>query len=745
MDGNMAKRRMGAGVLMACLLCLLSLAPLPVTSAESGTEDLLYIDGRVIGYTSNGVDNHSRQWSIEEGQWTSLVLECQQCSAELDLAGVVHQVTSQITVQSNANGTATLNMYSPLSETVRYSLIETIEESFPSVRPAPLEEREQRVLEYCFNTTECIQPSKGHLDGIPFGEYSSQHFVTGVHEQVGTEYVAFSIAGGDTLELQVMHATDGMTVSVYSQNSSAETHHELTLVLAQGLNASESGESGLWHFDESGRVLVKIEASVADTGWAIKTMRYSDNSSVQLIENPHNLNLVGHHSTSATLAMNETQKFTFQPLYFDTSIRTDQLVGGTWILGSELNITTDPAYVFYPYPNISAVRVHLLSPVHYVTVQVEDFSDLGSGLEAPSVRPLSRLSDNSSWPSMSLDSGTIEGEMTLSIHDTADVYKLEVDGWVESEHLVRFTLESMNIEQFELEIWSMDQETWEVIDSRRSTFSNGKIQASLEVGPGTHFLRVALVDATNSTPHPWGEESPSLTYLLSSSYSIIDEGEEPYFPPDENAEKWGVRARFFLGSLFLLPVLYFGLLQYRNLKTAREFSMKSEQLAWFKSLLDSGETTPKQSRANLARALQAVTLLSWDEANSAWGKPDLDYRTDTVAMAVWKLDERIAKSKGAIPLMVGIHIVEGHWDLAALRFDAPVGQAWNVENVEPRFLNRGEEVFLDTMANGNRTFIMAEINGTASVVDIELNGRMNGEPSAVRIPSTLHIQSLEEE
>ena len=67
MDGNMAKRRMGAGVLMACLLCLLSLAPLPVTSAESGTEDLLYIDGRVIGYTSNGVDNHSRQWSIEEG------------------------------------------------------------------------------------------------------------------------------------------------------------------------------------------------------------------------------------------------------------------------------------------------------------------------------------------------------------------------------------------------------------------------------------------------------------------------------------------------------------------------------------------------------------------------------------------------------------------------------------------------------------------------------------------------------
>jgi len=745
MDDNMSMRRMGAGVLMACLLCILSLAPVPFTSAESGTDDSVYIDGRVVGYMSNGVDNHSRQWSIGEGQWTSLVLECQQCSAEIDLAGVIHQVTSKITVQSNSNGTATLNLYSPLTETVRYSLIETIDESFPSVRPAPSENVVQRDLEYCVNVTECIQATKGHLDGIPFGEYSSQHFATGVLEEVGTEYIAFSMTGGDTLELQVMHATNDIAVSVYYQNSSSEVHHELTLVQPQGLNASESGENGLWHFDETGRALVKIDGSIANTAWAIKTMRYTENTSLQLIENPHELILVGHHLTLATLAINETQKFTFQPLYLDATIRIDQLVGASWIFGDELNISTDPPFVFYPYPNISAVRVHLLSPVHYVTVQVDDFSDLDSGLEAPSVRPLSRLSENTSWPIMNLDSGPIEGEMTLSIHDTADVYKLEVNGWFESKHLVQFTLESMAIEQFELEVWSMDQDSWEVIDSRRSTFSNGKIQASLELGPGTHFLRVALVDATNSTPHPWGEDAPSLTYLLSSSYSLLDEGEEPYFPPDENAEKWGVRARFFLGSLFLLPVLYLGVSQYRNAKSAREMSTKSEQLAWFKSQLDSGEVTPKQSRANLTKALQTVTLLSWDEANSTWGKPDLDYRTDNVAMAVWKLDSRIAKSEGAIPLMVGVHIIEGNWDLAALRFDAPVGQPWNVEHVEPRFLNRGEEVFLDTMVKGNRTFIMAELHGTAAAVDVELNGRMDGKPSAIRVPSTLRILDLEEE
>lgn len=741
----MSKRRMSTGVFLACLLCILSFSPVPFVSAENEDGDDIHTDGRITGYSSNGVDNHSRQWTIDEGHWTSLVLECQQCTAEMNLAGTTYQSTDALTVQAAASGNVTLSIHSPVEENVYYSLIESINESFPTVRPAPSEAVEIQTVEYCSNITECIQPTKGHLDGVPNGEYSSHDFITGVHEQSGSEYVVFNVESGDTLELQAMHATNDLEISVYFQSNSSETLHDNELIQSQGISATMNGDNGHWFFNESGRVVVKIEASLAGTAWAIKTMRYAHNASLQLTESLEHMHFVGHHFTTVMLTMNDTETFTFEPLFTNTSITVDQLIGGTWILGAEKNITSNTAYTFYPYPNISAVRVHFESPVHYVDLMVEDFSDINSGLEAPSVRPLSLQSDNTSWPLMNLELGPVEGQMTLAVHDTADVYRLEVNGWEESEHLIRFTLESISIEQFELEVWNMDQESWEVIDSRRSVYSNGKIQASLEVGPGTHFLRVAIVDSTNSTPHPWGEDAPAIAYFLSSTYLEIDEGEEPYFPPDENAQKWGVRARFFLGSLFLLPVLYFGLVQYRNSKMAREFSMKSEQLSWYKSQLDSGETTPKQSRASLARALQAVTLLSWDEANSAWGKPDLDYRTDTLAMAVWKLDQRIAKSEGATPLMVGIHIVEGNWDLAALRFDAPVGQAWNVENVEPRFLNRGEEVFLDTMANGNRTFIMVEISGTANTVDVELNGRMDGEPTAARIPSTLQIKSFEEE
>jgi hypothetical protein len=39
---------------------------------------------------------------------------------------------------------------------------------------------------------------------------------------------------------------------------------------------------------------------------------------------------------------------------------------------------------------------------------------------------------------------------------------------------------------------------------------------------------------------------------------------------------------------------------------------------------------------------------------------------------------------------------------------------------------------------------MVEIEGDSSTVDIELNGRMNGQASAARIPTTLNVHNEEE-
>ena len=88
-------------------------------------------------------------------------------------------------------------------------------------------------------------------------------------------------------------------------------------------------------------------------------------------------------------------------------------------------------------------------------------------------------------------------------------------------------------------------------------------------------------------------------------------------------------------------------------------------------------------------------------------------------------------------MVIGVHVLNGTWDLAALRFDAPDGAAYEVVHVEPRFLYQGEEVFLDTMAAGHRTYLIVELRGDATSVDVELNGRIENQPMAARIPETL--------
>ena len=174
-------------------------------------------------------------------------------------------------------------------------------------------------------------------------------------------------------------------------------------------------------------------------------------------------------------------------------------------------------------------------------------------------------------------------------------------------------------------------------------------------------------------------------------------------------------------------------------------STKTEQLAWFKQQMDTGEIEPNTLRKTLDKSLQAIAQLDWATACTTWGPTDGEHRTDGIAMAAWVLDQRLAKSENTLPVMVGIHVIEGLWELAALRFDAPEGEAYTIKRVEPRFLHRGEEIFLDTMSEGNITFLTVELSGSATSVDIEMNGRCDGVPSAARMPQSLVMNAHEEE
>ena len=738
MDGDNGDYSTFVAICLAMLLTLLLTTPLSSASEDSTASNETVSDGRITGFQSDPSETYVREWTMTEGQWFSISLDCSGCEAQVTLDGVTTSTTSVLSLQAMTNTSVELSITSTEQEFVSYSLVQNIDENYPTIRPAPSESLELHEIQRCDNILECLNPNRGNLFSIGYGEYSGSQFLRGILQQDTPEYVPINVSAGDSLELQLMHATADVSFSVYFQNQTSEILKNQSFEQTNALTANVISNSKFWYFPEDGRVLLKLESESMDTAWVLKVSLFNDDANT-FIQDYEDLKIVGHYSTSATIEMNDTQKFTLHSALTNSTVRIDQLVSGSWISGEFQTLSSEQENVFYPYPNISAARFIVESEVHWIEIHVGTFDDINSGEEAPSYLPSSASTENSSWPLMPLQSGQLEGQLTLSIHDTADVYRIEIEGWDESEHLVKILVEGAHLEVLQLELWSIEQETWVDEDARAVTLANGKIQTVLEMSHGTHFFRISLLDSANHTEHQWGEDVPSVPYFISSIYTLIDEGNEPYFPPDEQAVKWGTIARFFLGSLFLVPVLIFGVQLYLRKKSAENLLLKTEQLAWFKQQMDSGETTPQQSRKSLTKALHAVTMLEWEDANKTWGLNDLEYRTENVAIAVWKLDQRIAKQQEAIPLMVGVHILEGNWDLAALRFDAPVGEAWNIELVEPRFLHRGEEVFLDTMAKGNKTFIMAELSGNARAVDIELNGRMDGEASAARIPTTLSL------
>jgi hypothetical protein len=120
------------------------------------------------------------------------------------------------------------------------------------------------------------------------------------------------------------------------------------------------------------------------------------------------------------------------------------------------------------------------------------------------------------------------------------------------------------------------------------------------------------------------------------------------------------------------------------------------------------------------------------------------YNTGELDLAVWTLDERIA-SKGGLPFVLGIHISEGVWENTGLRIEAPEGSLWTVVDVKPKLLYRDDEIFLDQLNKGSRTFIQIEIIGNGSGIELALSGVVDSNPCGVKTNKKMLIDCWNEE
>ena len=675
----------------------------------------------------------THEWDIVSGNWYSIQTNCLSCTSELFINDVMIQ-SEQINYsgQINENGKLRLVIDNPQAENFAISAIVDVTDNHPNTRPGPQTEIQLSSVYHCNELDHCIDKQSPILAGLQPPNQTIQS-INGVLESQQKDHFGFAVTQGQTIELNLEHVNSDIEIKSYFQNETNEFEIVNNLTSDSTSNSKANPNLIYVNINEDGRLIISVSSETVDTIWSVGIIVHnqSQTSVIQLTEGKE---ILGHATKTIVIEMNDTTAINLQPNIFDVNYTYQSLVNSEWIFSGNGVLINDVDNFIFPLPGSTATMLTISANVFHIDLTSTNFDDINSGLEAPSLPPILASTNNSSWPVLDVQGPNRIGEFTHSVGDSSDVYRIEIDAWEDSIHFVKIDIEG-DINSFEIELIEKDQNDWSEVESKTKTITLGKLTVALELSRGTHFFRISMLNATTNTA--WGEYSEPTKYTIITTYELVDEGEEPWFPPDENAKKWGNVARWFMGILFLVPALYLAIAQIRKKNYAKEMSSKKQRLQWLKSRLDEG-ISPKQNRRELAKSLDAVATLDWDDACQTWGEADIYYRTENVAIACWRLDPRIAEDSESWPIIVGIYIVSGSWEIAALRLDSPEGQAWEIKSVTPRFLHGGYEVFLDTMLEGNKTFLSLELVGSANSVDIELNGRLNGEPFACRAAKTLY-------
>ena len=728
----------GKGERRAVVLVLLLLLLAVPAGAQTNQPIQLDEGASVIELTSGQVQQV--QFTVAPQTAAVLSWSCASCDVEVDEhdADLVIEAHGDrmLSVQANQSDILTLTFTADSSEDVEVLLFNNVSTSMNTQRPAPGAPTEVATPVECASAMACLTANDQHLFAVPGTNELAT--ISGMVKANTHHHVSFNVSLGDTIEWQWMATTNALTVEFFHQTETSETLIDVVHNTDAPTVWSASAPHGEhWTSPADGRFIARLTTQAPTAFWVTHVVHHPLVSVQSLMES--NLTsgavILGHENITAPFSWDDVHELTVKAVHHPLAFSVDQLLNGAWVDGSTQILQPGAPMKVYPYPDVSAGRIKVTdAPVFMLEASIRSFDDL-SGLEAPSYRPTDFASDNASWPVINLTKAT-PGELTLAVHDTTDTYRLVVDGWSESIHFVQFVVEG-DVTGLEIQLWDIDQNTGEVLATDITRPVGEQLRIGLQVGRGTHYLQLRFQNASEATPHLWGEEVPSRTYTLRPAYTLIDEGDEPWYPPSEDAVFWGGVARWFMGFLFLLPVVYLMVHIKRSQAFAASVAAKKERLSWYITRLDSGESTPKQARMDMSKALRAVAELDWNEGLEAWGPKRLEHRTEDIALAIWSVDNRLATQEEAWPVVVGVHVLNGTWDLAALRFDAPEGQGFEVAHVEPRFLFQGEEVFLDTMGPGHRTYLIVELVGPAQRVDVELNGRMDGQPFAARVPETL--------
>ena len=740
MGGRNTRHRTGLFLLSVLILC-----QLPLNTHADESPIVFVIDERVQMITLDAGTSYDISESVTEGDVISVAVGCDFCSVSIEENGSVTTSTSIATVVASGTGLANISISSAETETVTTSILVAPDSQYPSQRPAPADSFDLDSKGRCTSSSECIDVHRGNLNTISTGSYSSDWFESGLVRSDSPEYWAIEVLEGDLVEFKLHHTSDHIRFDFSFQNSTAELALPLVIESATGTNPDLLTSPEYIDILEDGRLIVKISTSAAESAYALQRSINSKSLTQQIDDTTFSFTQIGHMQSQTAFSFKETNVVKLAPLVENVKAELTVKIGSNWIVMPEIEINKNTVERIYAYPNSTMAMLTITSDVHWVDVSIESFSDGNLSMDAPSFSPTDP-NNIATWPILaSENTASFEGSLTLAAMDQNDVYLLSVDGWVDSLHRVHIVIRTTN-QDLVVNVWELDQETFETESEYTIAFDplSNEGEVYLNVGPGFHLIEFTHNDENILTNQTWSNGLQSVSYTITTTKVTTEEGEEPWFPPNDEAKLWGSIIRWVLGFAMIIPAVFMFYKIRSTRAEGRRLGAVRERLKILTALLDSGSESPKQTRKTLVKSLEAVATLPWQSACDSWGIPDRTYSTEGTSLAIWKLDQRLSKDPDSWPLLIGLHTPDETWEVTAFRFDAPHGSAWNVTNVEPRLLHQGEEIFIDTIAKGTMIFLTVELTGDGNQVDIEINGHVDGKPRGMRIPTTLSRFSEEE-
>ena len=588
-----------------------------------------------------------------------------------------------------------------------------LNEELPNLRPAPSSE---------FFTLESeICPQDG-FNVTCDGEYTSGDLIND-----SADVFAINVSSGSMLVLSLVASSTSIDVDLHFQNLTHES--AVGNAFSLPLNTSIDGSYVSYiPIENDGRIIVTITSPSPDTIWSMRTEIF-DTTQISQLYALDSIFGIGNSPLAYTLDQDEsliiTQSATIDgltnvPIRYRYVYANSESEWSNATLNDRIHGIGDTAYIEFQWDCNCSWMASMSHNRHF---------DANWGMDAPTYRPLSANSNNSTYPLIIMDGQTEDGELTLHMGDYQDILRVETTGWNESIHLVDVIVEG-DIYEIKVTIWDMDQQTWDVLNEVSATYSMDKISLSLDVGLGTHFIKIEHINGSSAID----ENAESVEWNIRVNTAVIDEGEEPWFPASEAVKEAADLFYWLIGIILILPfVLFYRFIRKEKL-FAEEFASKKNRLQWLNQKLAEGNS----SHNDLSRALRAVSSLEWEKALGVWGDSEIRHFTTGIDMAIWSLSNR---NEGTWSLLIGICAKECDWNVAAIRFEAPEGEPWDVKKVEPKLLTRGSEIFLDSLTKDSRLFIQVEIEGSSSALDMHLSGMVNGEPMAAKPANTIYRDS----